>query len=287
MHRSAESDPYKGGAPLEDWKEWRTEINNCLSNKIMTGRPCGDIVPLDEYLDCCGGGPVHWQHPNKSVHFDTETVDPEVACNNLLMYSNAKDNRTELTQRDFLNYGIPRAAVSAHERHHVDYDDDEAYSSNDERDDSEQAELRGGQYQPAKLLRDVETQTAAKAGRDNKMAARHHGHKKGGGHGDRDRHGGTREGHHQRGAGHHHHNGVYLPRVPSKRSSQSKPVPERTGTHTREHRQSRHTTRPTGHTETERARASSPSKKHGKSTSQTVRHDSSRKHQHHHHADHK
>lgn len=144
----------KVGVPLEDWRQWRTEINNCLVKKMFTGNPGHGFVPFDEYLDYPSG--QHTGHGNED----------DTGHQNLLVYSNAQENHTDLKGRDFLRYGIPRAAVSSLQRR-ISVSEDE----DDEDDDDGQVQYSDRPVTEAKILRDVETQTTIQSHKSRKQEA--------------------------------------------------------------------------------------------------------------------
>jgi len=91
--------------PFEDWRLWRTELNNGLVKKMFTGELGHTVVPFDEYL----------QYPNASNYAGSVAIERQ--ANALLMYGTAAAEQSALPKKNFLNYGIPRVAMSPRERH--------------------------------------------------------------------------------------------------------------------------------------------------------------------------
>lgn len=91
--------------PFEDWRLWRTELNNGLVKKMFTGELGETCVPFDEYL----------QYPSASNYAGSVALEQQ--ANGLLKYGTAAADQTGLPKKNFLNYGIPRVAMSASERH--------------------------------------------------------------------------------------------------------------------------------------------------------------------------
>lgn len=91
--------------PFEDWRLWRTELNNGLVKKMFTGELGDTCVPFDEYL----------QYPSANNYAGSVALDQQ--ANGLLMYGTAAAEQSGLPKKNFLNYGIPRVAMSASERH--------------------------------------------------------------------------------------------------------------------------------------------------------------------------
>ncbi|KAI0219706.1 hypothetical protein LSAT2_028768 [Lamellibrachia satsuma] len=90
--------------PFEDWRLWRTELNNGLVKKMFTGDLGQTCVPFEQYL----------QYPSDNNYAGSVALEQQ--ANGLLVYSTGVNEQSGLPKKNFLNYGIPRVAMSPGDR---------------------------------------------------------------------------------------------------------------------------------------------------------------------------